>query len=262
MNEYIPLNLLNIAIAAGFVLLAGLASIALRLGLAKSLGIGLLRTAIQLGLAGAAIGFVFGIKSIIWVLLLAVVMTAFAGREGVKRLKTRIPGSGLDIVLAISLSSFVVAISVTGVVIGAEPWWTPRIFIPIMGMVLGNSLTGISLALDRFMNACVEKHSEIEARLTLGANLNEAVLPVVRDSIRTGMIPSINAMNIVGVVSLPGMMTGQLLAGADPKDAVLYQIIVMYMLVAATAMGSIIAVMLARRRVFTKDMTLREDLFV
>jgi len=260
MYEYIPLKLTNIALAALFVLAAGITSFSLRLRLEKALGIGALRTAVQLGLAGVAIGFVFGLKSIIWVLLLGAVMTLFAVREGVKRLKVRLPGSGLDVVLAITLSSFVVAVTVTGVIIGADPWWEPPVFIPILGMVLGNSLMGISLALDRFINGCIERRAEIEARLTLGASANEAVLPVMRDGIRTGMIPMINSMNIVGVVSLPGMMTGQLLAGADPKDAVMYQIIVMYMLVAATAMGSIIAVLLTRRRVFTKDVALRSDL--
>ncbi len=260
-SEYIPLSLMNIALAAGFILLAGVASVWLRLGLSKPLAIGALRTAIQLGLAGVAIGFVFGLQSIIWVLLLTAMMMAFAAREGISRLKVKLPGSGLDTILAITISSFVVAVSVTGVVIGADPWWKPQVFIPIMGMVLGNSLVGISLALDRFMNACVDKRAEIEARLTLGATAGEAILPASRDAIRTGMMPMITSMNIVGIVSLPGMMTGQLLAGADPKDAVLYQIIVMYMIVAATAIGSIIAVLLARRRVFTKDMALRMELF-
>jgi len=260
MNEYIHLNIFNTALAAGFILLAGIASFVLRLRIEKALAIGMLRTAVQLGLAGIAIGFVFGLKSIIWVLLLTAVMVLFAGREAVARSKNRLSGSGLDAILAMTLSSFVVAVTVTGVIIGADPWWTPRVFIPIMGMILGNSLVGISLALDRFINGCIENRTAIEARLTLGASANEAVLPVVRDAIRIGMMPSINAMNIVGVVSLPGMMTGQLLAGADPHDAVLYQIIVMYMLVAATAAGSIIAVLMTRKRVFTKDVALRMDL--
>ena len=260
MNEYIPLNLWNIAIASGFVILAGLASILLKLRVEKDIGIASVRALIQLSLAGLAIGFVFGLKSIVWVLLLALVMTLFAAREVISRLKTRIPGSGWDAVLAMTVTSFVVSITVTGVVIGADPWWTPRIFIPISGMILGNSLVGISLALDRFMNGCSEQRAEIEARLTLGAGANEAVLPIERDAIRTGMMPMINAMSIVGVVSLPGMMTGQLIAGADPKDAALYQVIVMYMLVAATALGSIIAVLLARRRIFTRDLALRAEI--
>ena len=259
--EYTSLNLVNIAIASGFIVLAGFVSLALRLGLVKSLAIGAARTFIQLSIAGVAIGFVFGLKSIVWVLLLTAVMMLFAAREGISRLKVKLRGSGLDALLAIILSSFVVAVTVTGVIIGDEPWWKPQVFIPIMGMVLGNSLSGISLALDRFMNGCVEKRAEIETRLTLGASAAEAILPISRDAIRTGMMPMINSMNIVGIVSLPGMMTGQLLAGADPKDAVLYQIIVMYMIVAAATLGGIIAVTLARRRVFTKDMALRGELY-
>jgi putative ABC transport system permease protein len=134
------------------------------------------------------------------------------------------------------------------------------VFIPLLGMIIGNSLNGISLSLDRFLGACANERRRIESRLALGATPNEAVQPIVREAIRTGMIPMMNAMAIVGVVSLPGMMTGQLLAGADPMDAVLYQIVVMYMIAAAVALGSSMVVLLARRRVFNEAMAVRTDL--
>ncbi|HEX04081.1 MAG TPA: ABC transporter permease, partial [Bacteroidetes bacterium] len=153
-----------------------------------------------------------------------------------------------------------VSLIVTGSVIGARPIWTPPVFIPILGMILGNSLNGISLALDRFLTGCVDQRALIETRLSLGATPNEAVQPLVREAVRTGMIPIINSMAIVGIVSMPGIMTGQLLAGADPKDAVLYQIVVMYMLAGSTSISTVISILMLRRRVFTADMALRSDL--
>ncbi len=261
MNDgYIALSVFDVALAAGFVLAAGLLSTLYRLGLAKLLATAAVRTAIQLSLAGVALGTVFGLKRISLVLALAVVMILLAGREALRRQRIKVPGAWFDTLIAMSLSSLIVAVIVTGVIVGAQPWWTPPVFIPLLGMILGNSLNGISLSLDRFLGACSEQRDRIEARLALGATPAEASLHLFRDAVRTGMIPTINAMTVVGIVSLPGMMTGQLLAGADPRDAVAYQIVVMYMLAAATAFGSVIAVLLARRRVFTGEMALRQDL--
>ncbi len=262
MNNYIQLTPYHISLAAGFVLIAGIISALMRLGLVKSLFIGAIRTAVQLGLAGVTLGLVFGIRSVWLVVLLAAVMIFLAGREAVARQKIKLSGTGLDVLIAMALSSTIVSVSVTGVVISCEPWWTPHLFIPMLGMILGNSLTGISLALDSFLGDCKTRRREIEDNLTLGANQVEATLPFVRKAIRTGMMPMINSMSIVGIVSLPGMMTGQLLAGADPKDAVMYQIVVMYMLVAATTFGSILAVWLARRRVFTDYMAINPSLYI
>lgn len=259
-EAYIALSVWDVTLAAGFVLMAGIVSILFRLGLAKKLFVGAIRTAAQLVLAGLALSTVFGLKLVWLVMMLAVVMMALAGREAIHRLKIRVSGASFDAILSMSISAFVVAVLVTGVVVGAKPWWHPPVFIPLLGMILGNSLNGISLALDRFLTACANDRPRIEARLVLGATPHEAVQPQVREAIRNGMIPMINAMAIVGVVSLPGMMTGQLLAGADPMDAVMYQIVVMYMLAASTAIASAMAVLLVRRRVFNDDMALRPDL--
>jgi putative ABC transport system permease protein len=259
-GEYIHLSEWNIALAGAFVLLAGIVSAAFRLGLLSKLVVGAVRTALQLLLAGLALSTVFGLRHPALVLGLAALMVGLAVRELLVRLKIRVRGTAVDAILTMSVTTFVVAFVVTAVVVGAEPWWTPPVFIPLLGMIIGNSLNGISLSLDRFLNSINSQRHIIEGRLALGATPNEAVQPLVRDAIRTGMIPMMNAMAIVGVVSLPGMMTGQLLAGADPMDAVLYQIVVMYMIAAAVALGSSMVVLLVRRRVFNEAMAVRTDL--
>jgi len=254
------LDVLHVSLAAGFVVVAGIISLMYNLGLAKRLTISALRTAVQLGLAGIALTAVFGLKSLVLVVLLGLVMILLAGREALNRQSVKLRGTAFDVFIAMTLSSFAVSLIVTGSVIGARPIWTPSVFIPILGMILGNSLNGISLALDRFLTGCVDQRSLIETRLNLGATAKEAVQPLLRDAIRTGMIPIINAMAIVGIVSLPGIMTGQLLAGADPEDAVMYQIVVMYMLAASTSFATVVSLLLVRRRVFTPDMMLSENL--
>jgi putative ABC transport system permease protein len=112
-------------------------------------------------------------------------------------------------------------------------------------MVLGNTLTGISLGLDRFMESLVNQRQKIETLLALGATRWEATHEEVKAAIKTGMIPMINSMMVMGIVSLPGMMTGQILAGANPLDAVRYQIIIIFAIASATALGTLGVVLLA-----------------
>ena len=126
-----------------------------------------------------------------------------------------------------------------------QPWYDPQYFIPLLGMVLGNTLTGISLGLDRFMESLVNQRQKIETLLALGATRWEATHEEVQAAIRTGMIPTINSMMVMGIVSLPGMMTGQILAGANPLDAVRYQIIIIFAIASATALGTLGVVLLA-----------------
>jgi len=117
-------------------------------------------------------------------------------------------------------------------------------------MILGNSLTGLSLCLDQLLETVHERRAEVEMELALGATRWEAARGPLAASVRRGMIPTINAMMVVGIVSLPGMMTGQILAGADPAVAVRYQIVVMFMLTASTALGCIFIALLACRTLF------------
>ena len=140
-----------------------------------------------------------------------------------------------------------------------QPWYSPQYLIPLLGMVLGNTLNGISLSLDRFMESLVNQRDQIETWLTLGATRWEAAHSQVREAIRVGMIPTINSMMVMGLVSLPGMMTGQILAGANPIDAVRYQIMIVFMIAAGAAIGIFSVVLLAFRTLFSPDHQLRLD---
>jgi putative ABC transport system permease protein len=109
-------------------------------------------------------------------------------------------------------------------------------------MVLGNTMTGISLGLDSLTSGVVRDRAAVEARLALGATRREAMLPVTRAALRAALMPIVNAMAATGIVSLPGMMTGQILAGADPAEAVKYQLLVMFLIAGGTGLGALAAV--------------------
>ena len=119
----------------------------------------------------------------------------------------------------------------------------PRYAIPLLGMVLGNTMTGVSLGLNGLATGLVTRRAGVEARLMLGASRHEALRPVVRAALRNAMMPIINAMSASGVVSLPGMMTGQILGGVAPSEAVKYQILIMFLIAGGTGIGAVTAVL-------------------
>ncbi len=233
-----------------FVLAAQAASHAWRLGLGRDLLVGAIRTFAQLFLMGYVLRFLFEWRTPLASLVVFCVMTAAAAQVVLGRVKHRRAPAGVPVAVSMLVCFFFVSFMVTAVVVQAEPWWEPRFFIPLAGMVVGNSMTAVALALERLFSELTRRRDEVEMLLTLGATPAEASRDVTADAMRAGMIPSINSMMAVGVVFIPGMMTGQILAGADPMAAIRYQIVVMLMLVASSAMGSLAVTLWVRKRCF------------
>lgn len=148
---------------------------------------------------------------------------------------------------------------------GAEnvpmPWYDPRYSIPLIGMILGNTMTGIALGIDRISHAVFDHKAVIEQRLLLGETPREVISFYRREAIRSAMIPTINAMAVTGIVSLPGMMTGQILAGNDPAMATKYQILIMFLIAAGAGFGTLISTAWVAKRLFDSHMRLRLDRF-
>ena len=260
-GELIELQTLDLAIAGALVVaLAGL-SWAGRLGVERSLLIAAARTVIQLLLVGLVLETLFAHATLYWVALMGVVMLLVAGREVMARQKRRFAGFwgfGLG-TLAMFLSSFSVAVLALAALVQPEPWYQPQYAIPLLGMLLGNTMNGIALSVDRLTDGAWQQRDVIEAQLALGRTWSEAVEGIRRDATRSGMIPMINAMAAAGIVSLPGMMTGQILAGAPPMEAVKYQILIMFLITVGTGLGTLAAVWLASRRLFDERERLRLD---
>lgn len=246
----IHIDLWRLCLALVFSLAAGGCSLALRLGLGRDILVGTLRTFAQLFLMGWALGAVFAVESPWLVLALFLAMAGAAAHTARGRVKEKAVSFAWAMYGSMAAVYLLVTVTVTGAVIGAEPWWSPQYFLPIGGMVLGNSMNSVALSLDRLFSDLRARAAEVEMRLCLGADAAEASQELVRAAVRAGMIPSINSMMAVGLVSLPGMMTGQILGGGDPAQAIRYQIVVMLMIVGATALGSTLLTLLIRRRCF------------
>ncbi|PWG65862.1 ABC transporter permease [Spiribacter halobius] len=250
-------------LALASVLVGALAACtyAARLAVAQELVIAAVRTVVQLALVGFLLETLFSLGGLHWVALMGAAMLVIAGREVTARQKRRFSrgwtyGIGTT---SMFLSSFSVTVLALTVLIGPNPWYTPQYAIPLLGMMLGNTMTGVAVALDRLTDTAWQQREMIEARLMLGQPWSVAIADVRRDAMRAGMIPTINAMAAAGVVSLPGMMTGQILAGTAPALAVKYQILVMFLITVGTGFGTFAAVAAAGRRLFDRRERLRLD---
>ena len=248
MGHYIELSGLDLFLAVGLIIIASGISLALQLGLTKSLAIAAVRCILQLGAIGLILKKIFQINSPLLVMAWLAFMLYMASREAVRRSRTKYKGIKLDALATMTFTSLAVGLIVTQIVIKVRPWYDPQYVIPIFGMIFGNSLNGICLCLDRFLEYLKARRQEVELRLCFGATRQEAVLEGARQAVRTGMIPIINNMTVAGIVSLPGMMTGQIVAGASPVQAVAYQIVIMFMIAASNALGSMLLATLAARR--------------
>jgi putative ABC transport system permease protein len=161
--------------------------------------------------------------------------------------------------LSMFLSSFSITTLALMVLLKPAPWYDPQYSIPLLGMLLGNTMTGIAVALDNLTRQTLDKAGQIEARLALGQDAGQAIADIQREALRSGLIPIVNAMTTAGIVSLPGMMTGQILAGSPPMEAAKYQLLILFLIAAGTGLGSMAAVLLGSKRLFDVRSRLRRD---
>lgn len=259
MSGAVPLSVADLAVACALILVSGTVSLALGLRMEKQLALAAVRTVVQLLLVGQILKVVFDLDAPLPVLGVLGLMIAASGRAAVARPSRTFGGAYLRAFSTLALTGLLTTFTVTGLIIGVEPWFRPQYLIPLLGMVLGNTLTGISLCLDHLLETLDVQRDTVEMELALGATAWEAARAPVSTAVQKGMIPIVNAMMVVGIVSLPGMMTGQILAGADPLEAVKYQIVVMFMLAAGTALGSVAMAYLTFRRLFDPRHRLRSE---
>jgi len=242
---------ISVAAATLFIFGAGLCSVLLRLGLQKDILIGTLRTFLQLFLLGYVLKTVFAMNNPWVIILLFIFMIAFAARIISGRVREKRIPYFLPVLASMFLSYLLINFTVMEFIINVDPWYRPVYFIPIGGMIIGNSMNAIAISLNNWFEGIKKDRDRVELCLALGASPSESTESNFRESVTAGMIPSINALMSVGVVSIPGMMTGQMLAGTDPMIAIKYQIVIMLLLVGSTALSTILALGIVRRLSFT-----------
>jgi putative ABC transport system permease protein len=241
--SYVPLSSVDLGLAALLLIVNGVISLAFGLRLEASLAIAAVRMAVQLAAIGWVLKLVFAQTSPLWTLLIALVMVLVAGWELMQRQERRFAGWwawGLGNVTLLLIGGLATLYTVA-VVVRPDPWYGPRYVLPILGMVLGTTLTSCSLALQALTENAGRERTAIEARIALGATRVEAFGPLLRRALKTAMIPLLNTMSVAGIVTLPGMMTGQILAGADPLEAAGYQVMIMLVLTGASGLGALAA---------------------
>jgi len=243
----------GLLIATLFVVFVGVLSIRLALGVTRELLVATVRTYVQLIALGFVLRWVFGVSSPWLVVGIVLLMVLFAAQIVARRSPDAPRHTFGSAFVAMALTGFIVTFSVTGVIVQVHPWYLPQYVIPLAGMVIGNSMTGIGLAIERLFSDLDARSDEVLALTALGATPWEAAHGSVRDALRAGLIPTINSMAAAGLVFIPGMMAGQVLAGADPVVATSYQIVVMLMVSAATALGSVVALLLTYKRRFSEQ---------
>ena len=259
--KIIHLDAFDLCIAAILVLLNAGISIALGLRLHRQVLWAAARMVVQLLLVGLLLRAVFALSSPLITTSVVMLMIAAAVREVTVRPSRRLKGwQGYRLsAMVVSVTGIATVLLALLTAIRPSPWYDPHYAIPLMGIVLGSILNSASLGLDVFFNGVHAARATIEGRLALGATMRQALMPFMRNAIRSGLIPIVNQMSAAGIITLPGIMTGQLLAGMDPMEAVKYQILLMFLLTGGSALAALGAVYMATTAISDGRHRLRLD---
>ena len=251
--EYINLNYSDVLIAITLMLIPLVISFQSRLGIEKDILIGTVRTFVQLMIIGYILKYIFNVRAIYLIFIIIFTMSLIAGYNGVKRQKVKIPNLFIYLTSSILLGAAVAVSALIFVVLKVDPWWEPQYLIPVSGMMLANAMNASALGVDRLYSEVKNRRWQIEAALALGATPKKAVHPALREAARAAMMPTINSLMIVGIVQLPGMMTGQILSGTAPEQSIRYQIVIMYMLATSVTISCISTLYLTSKHIFNDD---------
>lgn len=250
----------DLAMASSLVLINAGLSLLINAGLARTLLVAGVRVVVQLLLVGVVLKTVFALHSPWLVALVMLAMFASAGHEIVSRQDHRFSGlwrfglgAGTTLLATLLVTAFALLL------LRPDPWFEPQVSIPLVGILLGSVMNGVSISLNAFNNALVRERASIEAQLALGASRYAALKPMQRSALRSGMIPIINQMSAAGIITLPGMMTGQILAGLAPLEAAKYQIFTLLLLSGGAGLGAFATTTLAVWRATDERDRLRLD---
>ena len=257
-TELINLGVVDLALLYGLLLLIiGLARLN-RFGQENDMLIASIRMFVQLLAVGYVLKVLFALDNPWAVILILVVMLAFAVQMTVARVQQRMPGIYKVVGGALFFGCGMTTFIFCTLIIGLTPWYDPRYLIPLAGMIIGNSMTGSSLAAERLTSEINDRREEIETALSLGMSSRKAAQSAVHSAFRAALIPTVNSMAAMGIVFLPGMMTGQILSGTEPMLAVKYQIAIMCVITISVALTSCLIVWQGVRSFFTSAHQLRD----
>jgi len=232
-----------------------IASVKFQLGLEKHFFKASFRVTLQLLILGFLLNWIFSITNPILIVMILLVMMINASYHIKKRVTQGYRFAFLDHLISVLLS--ILPISFVGAfVLHIEPWWNPSFFLPLVGMIIGNALSGVSTGVQTYLLDVHEKKEEVLNWIAYGASVKEASQSIRKRSILLAMNPTLNSMYSMGIVSIPGMMAGQMIGNQAPHDAAVIQIVVMILIFSGTFFGSLIGLILAEKKIFNQEGTL------
>lgn len=244
---------LSLALTYSLVLVALAISYKEKLGLEKDIVIGSIRAVVQLTAIGFVLKFIFHVNHIWFTSVILLFMVYNAAVVAAKR------GGAIGRIRSISFAAILCGLVVTlAVLLSCRAiTYQPSEVIPISGMLVGNSMVALGLLFKNLYADFQSRKEEVEIKLCLGASPREAAHQLIRDSIKTALLPTFDSMKTLGIVQLPGMMTGLILAGTAPEAAIKYQIMVAFMLAGNVTVTALLASYWTYRRFFNQAAQLR-----
>ncbi|PST46000.1 ABC transporter ATP-binding protein [Bifidobacterium callitrichos] len=233
-----------VAVAAG---VGGL----MRMGIGRSLMWSACRALLQLCAMGFVVGYVIRADNVLLVFATIGVMLVAAVQITLSRAKGVPKGLAGPVLLSLTITMLLMIALVTELVVRPHPWYAPQLVVPLTGMLLGNTVSALAVGLSRFYESMDERRDEIDTMLALGATAWEAARPSIVSSIRLGLLPTMATLASCGIVTIPGMMAGQVIAGGDPLEAAKYQFVVFAAIASLTLVADGLIMAMVYRTCFT-----------
>ncbi|BAY44512.1 hypothetical protein SAMD00079811_21120 [Scytonema sp. HK-05] len=240
MQELIKLDFVDLACAVGLMGAAIGLSAWERIGLELNLAIATGRTILQLAVLGYVLEFIFALDNPWAVLAILSIMLTISAIVARNRITQKIPQMLPLVWGSIFVSTTLTMVYTNVLIIQPNRWFEPQYVIPLAGIVLGNAMNAAALGGERLVSTINASHLEIETHLSLGATPQQAIVQYRKDAVRAGLIPTLNQMMVIGMVTLPGIITGQLLSGVNAREAASYQILIMFMIAFANLLTTVL----------------------
>lgn len=253
MDNLINLDAIDLVLCLGLIGMAIALSLWQKLGLEKQLVYSAFRSLMQLIAIGYILDIIFALDNWLAVSGILGVMIAIASIVTRNRIDKKLQGLLPTVILSLLASSAFTLGYVILLIVQPDKWHEPQYLIPLAGMLFGNAMNGASLAGDRLLNGINQNRLEIETYLSLGATPKQAISTYQKEAIRIGLIPILNNMMVVGLVSLPGMFTGQVLGGSNPRDAASYQILILFAIVLTNLISTVLVTEGIYKSFFNQD---------
>lgn len=250
-GNYYSIDIAGLLVALVMVAIAAGISALMRMGIGGTLLWSACRALLQLCAMGFIMSFVIHSGNPWFVLLLIAFMLVAAVQITLSRAKGVPKGLVGPVLLSLVITMLIMMSTVVELVIRPQPWYAPQLVVPLTGMLLGNTVSALAVGLSRFFESMRERRDEVDTLLALGATAWEAARPSVVSSIRLGLMPTTASLASAGIVTVPGMMAGQIIAGGDPINAAKYQFMVLAAIAALTLLADSVIMVLAYRKCFT-----------